>query len=39
VREVALARTGLVQPYLVDGTMARGLAVAAPEIDLAYRFY
>ena len=39
VREVALARTGWGNPYLVYGTMLRPLPIASDPIELAYHLY
>ncbi|MBA2276128.1 MAG: hypothetical protein H0W06_00060 [Chloroflexia bacterium] len=38
-REVALARTGFANPYLVYGTMLRPLSFEAPTIELDYHLY
>jgi hypothetical protein len=39
VREIANARTGFAQPYLVFGTMRPPLRLDLPEIDLDWYFY
>jgi hypothetical protein len=39
VREVAVARTGFANPYLVYGTMLRPLPFESPEINLDYFLY
>jgi len=39
VREIAMARTGFAQPWLVYGTMMRSLAVACSNVDLDYHLY
>ena len=39
VRDIALARTGFAQPYLVFGIMQRPLDLDVPDIDLNWRMY